>query len=104
MEKEEERYYLCNAKQCVCKQMIGEKFMICSACFETANSKTIDSKHGFLFCKVASMMDRIKTEIKQCKDNDERRRYMFLVYRILYTQCIAKLSEMMNESEYNEIQ
>eukprot|EP01083_Nonionella_stella_P108579 315921_1 len=80
MEEEEEGYYDCRAKQCIYTQMReGYEFTICSACYESVNSSSIDSKRSFLFCKVASMMDRIKKETEQCKGNDERRRYMYWV-------------------------
>eukprot|EP01083_Nonionella_stella_P159791 521682_1 len=103
-DKKEKTYYYCNAKQCTYREVQGRCFVICNACYENINSSTMDSKHSFLFCKLASLVERIKKETNQCHNNDERRRYMFWVYRILYTQCIAKLSEMMSESEYTEIQ
>eukprot|EP01083_Nonionella_stella_P310306 1102001_1 len=73
MEKEEKGYYLCNATECTYRQMTGDDFMVCSACYGSANNSNIDWKHSFLFCKVTSMMDRIKKETEQCKGNDERR-------------------------------
>eukprot|EP01083_Nonionella_stella_P270779 917104_1 len=84
--------------------MRGNNFRVCSACYESTNSYDMDSKHCFLFCKIASMMDRIKEETKQCKDNDERRRYMYWVYFHLHKYCIAKLAQFVNESEHKQIQ
>eukprot|EP01083_Nonionella_stella_P073588 199114_1 len=80
MEKKQKGYYRCNAKPCTYRQMRGVSFKVCSACYESVNSSNMDSKRSFLFCKVASMMERIKKETEQCKDNDERRRYMYWVY------------------------
>eukprot|EP01083_Nonionella_stella_P308762 1090838_1 len=62
MEEEEKGYYFCNATECTWRQMTGEYFMVCSACYESMNSSSIDSKYSILFCKVASMMERIKNE------------------------------------------
>eukprot|EP01083_Nonionella_stella_P213027 768699_1 len=80
MEKKEKGYYACNATECTWTQMMGTYFMVCSACYESMNSSSIDSKYSILFCKVASMIERIKKETEKCKGNDERRRYMFWVY------------------------
>eukprot|EP01083_Nonionella_stella_P186387 682127_1 len=103
-EKKEKGYYVCRVKQCTCIQMRGNNFRVCSACYESTNTYHMDSKHCFLFCKIASMMERIKKETERCKDNDERRRYMFWVYCLLHTNCIAKLAQFMNESEHKQIQ
>eukprot|EP01083_Nonionella_stella_P142324 440151_1 len=71
---------------------------------ESEHRSKIESKHNFLFHKVASMIDQINKEAKQCKDNNERRRYMHFVYTVLYKGCIAKLSKFMNDNEYKEVQ
>eukprot|EP01083_Nonionella_stella_P280974 956044_1 len=62
MEKKQNGYYLCNAKPCTYRQMRGVSFKVCSACYESVNSSNMDSKRSFIFCKMASMMDRIKKE------------------------------------------
>eukprot|EP01083_Nonionella_stella_P055581 146537_1 len=105
IEKEENTYYYCGEGECTYRKMRGTSyFMVCSACYESVNSSNMDSKRSFLFCKVASMTDRIKNETEQCKDNDERRRYIISVYDILHTNCIAKLAPFMMESEHKQIQ
>eukprot|EP01083_Nonionella_stella_P108762 316567_1 len=102
----ETTYYTCRfkASQCTYRELTGHKFKVCSACYETINSSIVDAKHSFIFCKVASLIEQIRQENKQCKNNDERRRYMFYVYQTLYNNCIAKLQKVMNETEYEELQ
>eukprot|EP01083_Nonionella_stella_P039162 106514_1 len=58
-EKKEKGYYGCTVKQCTFIQMAGAAFRVCSACYESTNTYHMDSKHCFLFCKIASMMERI---------------------------------------------
>eukprot|EP01083_Nonionella_stella_P202550 739901_1 len=53
---------------------------------------------------MASMMDRIKEEAERCKDNDERRRYMYWVNVLLHKNCITKFAQFMIESEHKQIQ
>eukprot|EP01083_Nonionella_stella_P176520 617852_1 len=103
----ETTYYTCRfkASQCTYRELTGHKFKVCSACYETINSSIVDAKHSFIFCKVASLIEQIRQENKQCKNNDERRRYMHWVYTLLYKRCIAKLkAAFVNASEYEEIQ
>eukprot|EP01083_Nonionella_stella_P254276 873956_1 len=52
-EKEEKGYYFCNPEQCT------YRFIICGACYESVNASTIDTKHSFLFRKVASLIEQI---------------------------------------------
>eukprot|EP01083_Nonionella_stella_P272394 923634_1 len=104
IEMKQKGYYVCNAKQCIHKEMTGSDFMVCSACYESVNASTIDTKYSFLFRKVESLIEQIRKETKQCNNNDQRRRYMYWVYLLLYTQCIAKLkAAFVKESEYEEI-
>eukprot|EP01083_Nonionella_stella_P152593 489397_1 len=104
IEKTENTYYMCYAKQCIHKEMTGYYFTTCNACHETVNNSNRDAKHSFLFYKVASLIEQIRKETKQCNNNDQRRRYMYWVYLLLYTQCIAKLkAAFVKESEYEEI-
>eukprot|EP01083_Nonionella_stella_P114064 336850_1 len=84
--------------------MAGDAFRVCNGCYQSTNSCNMDSKHSFLFCKIASMMDRIKKETEHCKGNDERRRYIISVYDILHTNCIAKFAPFMMKSEHKQIQ
>eukprot|EP01083_Nonionella_stella_P039163 106517_1 len=58
-EKNEKGYYVCTVEQCTFIQMAGAAFRVCSACYESTNTYHMDSKHCFLFCKIASMMERI---------------------------------------------
>eukprot|EP01083_Nonionella_stella_P163485 538225_1 len=103
-EKKEKGYYNCRAKQCTYRQMTGGYFKLCSACYESVNASTIDTKYSFLFRKVASLIEQIRKEIQKCNNNDQRRRYMYCVYLLLYQQCIAKLkAAFVKESEYEEI-
>eukprot|EP01083_Nonionella_stella_P055402 146159_1 len=104
LEAKENGYYDCSQQECTYRQMTGDCFKVCSACYENVKSSSIDSKHSFLFCKVVSMMNRIQKETKQYKDNDERRRRMDWVFVLISQRCIAKLSTFLNESEYKEIQ
>eukprot|EP01083_Nonionella_stella_P280973 956039_1 len=104
MEKEEKGYYGCTATECTYRQMTGDDFMVCSACYGTVYSSSIDAKRSFLFCKVASLIEQIRKGTKQCKNNDEQRRHLYYVYLILYEQCIAKLNVFMNEREYDQIE
>eukprot|EP01083_Nonionella_stella_P163405 537695_1 len=98
VEKEEKGYYFCNAEQCT------YSFIICGACYENVTASNIDAKHSFLFRKVASLIEQIRKETKQCNNNDQRRRYMFYVHWLLYQSFIAKLKEaFVKESEYEEI-
>eukprot|EP01083_Nonionella_stella_P176519 617851_1 len=104
IEKKEKGYYWCTAKQCIHTEMTGGDFMVCSACYESVNASNIDTKHSFLFRKVASLIEQIRKETKQCNNNDQRRRYMYWVDRSLYQLRIAKLkAAFVNESEYEEI-
>eukprot|EP01083_Nonionella_stella_P061661 160629_1 len=73
-EKKEKGYYDCKAKQCIFKKMRGTEFTVCSACYESKNSSTIDSNHSFLFTKVASLVEQIRKETNECQNSDERRR------------------------------
>eukprot|EP01083_Nonionella_stella_P142784 442423_1 len=103
-EKKEKGYYNCRAKQCTYRQMTGRYFKLCSACYESVNASTIDTKYSFLFRKVASLIEQIRKEIQKCNNNDQRRRYMYRVYLFLYKRCIAKLkAAFVKESEYEEI-
>eukprot|EP01083_Nonionella_stella_P081000 222853_1 len=102
-EKKETTYYYCSAKQCTFRNIEGSSFAVCNACYESTNNSTIDSNHSFLFCKLVSFLDQIKKEA-QSQNNDERRRYMFRVYDKLNSRYIAKLQNVMNESECKEIQ
>eukprot|EP01083_Nonionella_stella_P298673 1013722_1 len=103
-DKKEKTYYRCNAKQCTYREMRGKRFVVCNACYENTNNSTIESKYSFLFCKLASLVERIKKETNKCHNNDERRRYMYWVYLLLHKRCIAKLQKVMNEAEYEELQ
>eukprot|EP01083_Nonionella_stella_P183689 664513_1 len=101
----QETHYVCKANPCTFKEMTGYHFFsVCGKCTESINITRVDSKHSFVFCKMVSLMTQIKKETKGLKDNDERRRYMFWVYFILYNQVIGILSGSMNESERKEIQ
>eukprot|EP01083_Nonionella_stella_P272397 923645_1 len=63
IEKKEKGYYDCKAKQCIYRQMReGYEFTVCSACYESVNSSTIDAKHSFLFLKVTSLIEQIRKE------------------------------------------
>eukprot|EP01083_Nonionella_stella_P017669 49486_1 len=104
IETKQKGYYRCTAEQCIYTDMRGLNFMVCNDCYESEHRSKIESKHNFLFHKVASMIDQINKEAKQCKDNNERRRYMHFVYTVLYKGCIAKLSKFMNDNEYKEVQ
>eukprot|EP01083_Nonionella_stella_P066500 175162_1 len=103
-DKREQTYYYCNAKECTLREMTGKRFIVCNACHESRQNSTIDSKYSFLFCKLASLVERIEKETKKCQNNAERRRYMYWVYFVLYKNCIAKLQKVMNENEYEEMQ
>eukprot|EP01083_Nonionella_stella_P306246 1071819_1 len=81
VEKKTNTYYGCGAKQCVFRNISGTGFTVCNVCYESTNTSTIDSKHSFAFCKVASLMEQIRKETNECPNNDERRRYMFYVYQ-----------------------
>eukprot|EP01083_Nonionella_stella_P055582 146541_1 len=105
IEKEENTYYYCGEGECTYRKMRGTSyFMVCSACYGTVYSSSIDAKRSFLFCKVASLIEQIRKGTKQCKNNDEQRRHLYYVYLILYEQCIAKLNVFMNEREYDQIE
>eukprot|EP01083_Nonionella_stella_P176517 617848_1 len=69
IEKAENTYYVCYARQCIHKEMTGYYFTTCNACYETVNNSNRDAKHSFLFCKVASLIEQIRQENKQCKNN-----------------------------------
>eukprot|EP01083_Nonionella_stella_P159790 521681_1 len=102
-DKKEKTYYYCNAKQCTFREIRGKRFVVCNACYDSKHSTTIDSKHSFVFCKVSSLVEQIRKEATQCRNNDDRRGYMFYVYQTLYNNCIAKLQKVMNETEYEEL-
>eukprot|EP01083_Nonionella_stella_P224450 798929_1 len=105
IEKKKKGYYRCTARQCTYRQMTGYGFMVCSACYGSVNSSTSDTKHSFLFCKVSSLIDQTRKATKQCKNYDERRRYMYWIYFILHRDCITKLkAAFVNEREYQEIE
>eukprot|EP01083_Nonionella_stella_P096293 270630_1 len=106
IEKEQKTYYWCAAEQCTYRQMRGEgyHFMVCSACYESVNSSSMDAKHSFLFCKLVSLIEQIKKETKQCENNDQQRRYMYSAYLILYETCITQMkAAFVNENEYERI-
>eukprot|EP01083_Nonionella_stella_P279658 951303_1 len=96
-------YCGCSARDCTFIQMAQQGFRCCSTCYGSVNSTSIDSKHSFLFSKMASIIQQTQKETKQCTDNDERRRYMDCVHTLLSQNTIAKLQGFMNESEYKEM-
>eukprot|EP01083_Nonionella_stella_P068412 181575_1 len=103
-EKNANTYYYCNAKQCPFREMQGNHFKVCNACYESINDSNIESTHSFLFCKIASFVDHITKETLQCQNNNERRKYMYGVYQLLYQGCIVKLQQSMDEIEHKEMQ
>eukprot|EP01083_Nonionella_stella_P122866 369862_1 len=72
IEKKEKGYYRCTARQCTYRQKTGYGFFVCSACYESVNASTIDTKYSFLFRKLASLIEQIRKETKQCNNNDQR--------------------------------
>eukprot|EP01083_Nonionella_stella_P075415 205016_1 len=98
VETKEKTYYYCNTEQCTYRKMTGDRFKVCSECYESSENATINSAHRFLFGKMASLMERIKKETNQCRNNDELRRYMYWVYKLFYKECIAKFQQSMNET------
>eukprot|EP01083_Nonionella_stella_P082752 228487_1 len=103
--RRETAYYWCNSKQCTFRQMTAQYFIICTECYERVNNSNDDANHSFVFCKVASMVEQMRKETTNCQNNDERRRYMYWMHFLFYTNCIAKMKNaFVNESEYKEIQ
>eukprot|EP01083_Nonionella_stella_P122865 369861_1 len=73
IEKKEKGYYWCTARQCTySKVREGYHFFVCNACYETVHSSTSDTKYSFLFRKLASLIEQIRKETKQCNNNDQR--------------------------------
>eukprot|EP01083_Nonionella_stella_P304394 1057608_1 len=61
VEKNQKMYlYYCNAKQCRYRETTGYYFTVCSACYESTNNSNIDWTRSFLFCKMTSLVERIK--------------------------------------------
>eukprot|EP01084_Bolivina_argentea_P103400 185208_1 len=90
-------------QQCEHYVSVGKHYKICCECFNALDndSNITENKDNLEVRKIESSIKIINTQIKQCKNNQQKRTYLVNIYHWMYRDLIRKLNNEMLSHTFN---
>eukprot|EP01084_Bolivina_argentea_P242996 407467_1 len=101
--KNKMQFYGCpRNKECVYYKISASRYRTCSRCFNREYKRIEDSKNDFLYTKTKANMKIISEEVGKVPAIGQRKKYMYAIYKDLYTWWIAKLNNDELTKDFND--